>query len=126
MSSKVVKLNPELKEVEEAVAAATGAEVIEDPIEESIAEDAVQPQLAIMKHVAYGICPYRQLSVPALYFATYVSEDVYAVQIYVGRDADAIIMSAGVKDIAELEGKPCWVNVDKENQQINFLGVSRI
>ena len=78
-------------------------------------------QLAIMKEVGFGC---RDIGRPILFFTTYVSEYVAALQIIPGDEALDIIQKSGVYDIHKLEGKPCWVEVN--DNIIVFLSIAEI
>ena len=66
-------------------------------------------QVAIIRDVGYGL---RDVGRPCLWFTTYVSESGAALQVLLGEDAAAVLKDAGVYDVKELEGKPCYVEVD--------------
>ncbi len=46
----------------------------------------------------------------ALWFTVYVGEASAALQVFGVEDAVAIIAAYGVGDVADLNGKPCWLD----------------
>lgn len=66
-------------------------------------------QLAIMREVGYGC---RDVGYPVLWFSTYVRECRAALQVLGQEDATKLITDMQVHDVHDLEGKPCWVDVD--------------
>jgi hypothetical protein len=65
--------------------------------------------LAIISRVGYGL---RDRSIPMLWFDTNMSEGSGALQVFFQPEADEVIKDHGVRDVQDLEGKPCWVEVD--------------
>lgn len=75
-------------------------------------------RVAIIREVGYGL---RDVGRPCLWFTTYLSEHSAAVQVLTGKQADQVIIDAGVRDVHDLEGKPCWVEC--EAGSVRFLRV---
>ncbi len=64
-------------------------------------------QLAIIKDIGIGC---RDTSSPVLWFTVYVSEASAALTVLSWDDAYKVL--GHVREIRDLEGKPCWVEVD--------------
>jgi hypothetical protein len=62
--------------------------------------------LAIIRRPGYGMRDYH----PGLWFEVYVSDTTAALQVFNQPEADEVIKAFGVKDVRDLEGKPCWVS----------------
>ena len=71
-------------------------------------------QLAIMRDVRIGAHDYYGAG---LTFTTYITESTAAGQSLTWEQAKPLL--ATVEDVRELEGKPCWVDVD--GNLIRFL-----
>lgn len=67
-------------------------------------------KVAIIKQIRIGVCDrgYASLS-----FHTFVSECEAAMQLLNWVEAKKVIEDAGVADVKDLEGKPCWVNEER-------------
>ena len=78
-------------------------------------------RLAIMKDVGIGV---RDVGRPVMFFSTYISESVAALQILSLEQAYALLNQAQVYDVKDLEGKPCWV--EEGNGMIKFLEYAKI
>lgn len=66
-------------------------------------------KLAIMKGVDFGC---RDVGRPVLWFSSHDGEGGAALQVVEGSSALDLIKKSGVHSIKNLEGKPCWVEVD--------------
>lgn len=75
-------------------------------------------QLGIIKNVNVGL---RDVGSPILWFDTYTEENTAALQIFSWDEAYNIIKRAGVYGLKELEGRPCWLDVD--GNKITFESV---
>lgn len=78
-------------------------------------------QLAIMKGVTLGC---GDIGIPCMWFSTYISENVAALQVLSWEQAKELIKVSGMADAKTLEGKPCWVDVD--NMTIKFIEYAKI
>jgi hypothetical protein len=78
----------------------------------------VTEQLAIIRNVRIGFHDYYGA---ALSFTTYVTESSAAAQTLGWEAAKPIVET--VDDVRDLEGKPCWVEID--GQMIKFLRLWR-
>jgi hypothetical protein len=67
----------------------------------------VSEQLAIIRKPELGC---RDTNAPVLSFEVYITEATAALQVLSWQDAHAVL--SRVRDIRDLEGKPCWVKVD--------------
>lgn len=75
-------------------------------------------QMAIVKGVHCGVGDRGRF---ALWFNVYISECVAALQVFQGGEEVArIVEAAGVGDVKELDGRPCWVECD--GSLIRFKG----
>ena len=75
-------------------------------------------QLAIIKGVGFGN---RDVGRPVLFFETYLSEGIGALQILSDDEAMNFIKAYGVYDVKDLEGKPVWI----EREGFNTIKVLR-
>lgn len=66
-----------------------------------------EKQLAIIRQVECGVGDYGQA---ALWFSTFITESGAALQVFDWDQAREVIEAYGVRDVHQLEGKPCWVN----------------
>lgn len=73
-------------------------------------------KLAVIKNVHIGCGDYGKA---ALWFDTYVSDCVAALQVLSWDRAREIIESSQLRDVHALEGRACYVN--EENHMITFL-----
>ncbi len=71
-------------------------------------------QLAIIKDIGIGC---RDTNWPVLWFTVYVSEVQAALTVLSWDDAYEVLKH--VREVRDLEGKPCWVDVD--GNMIKFL-----
>lgn len=69
---------------------------------------AMTKVLAIMKNVGYGV---RDTGRPCLYFDAYVDSSRATLQVLYGEESDALIKQAQCYNVADLNGKACWVHV---------------
>lgn len=74
-----------------------------------------------MKNVGYGC---RDTGEPCLFFDVYISDNTAALQVLTSTHAYQAIRESGVYDVRELEGKPCWVDVN--GAFISFLRLANI
>ena len=66
--------------------------------------------MAIIKDIDFGM---RDCGSPVIWFSTYTSEGSGALQIISGDGISSFVQEAGCRSIRDLEGKPCWVDVDQ-------------
>jgi hypothetical protein len=66
--------------------------------------------MAIIRGVRYGVNAFNQVG---LSFGAYIAEGIGAPQFLYPRNAEAMILSYDVGDVSRLEGKPCWVTIDR-------------
>lgn len=78
-------------------------------------------QLAIIKGVRCGVGDRGRAW---LSFSTYVSDCSAALQIVEWDAAKQVLEDADVQDVHQLNGKPCWVEVDRG--MIVFLRMAKI
>lgn len=78
-------------------------------------------QMAIIKEVSFGL---RDVGKVNLSFSTYISECEAALQVLFRDEYEKLIMDGGIKDIKELDGKPCWVEVT--GNLIDFIEFCKI
>jgi hypothetical protein len=64
-------------------------------------------QMAVIRNVGIGS---RDVGSPVLWFNSYVTESSAALQVLSWDEAYEVLKS--VYDVKELEGKPCWVDVE--------------
>jgi hypothetical protein len=74
----------------------------------------VNEQVAIIRNVGIGG---RDVGRPVLWFDTYIRESSAALQIIGWEQAGELL--AGIREVRELEGRPCWVEAD--GGMIKFL-----
>ena len=74
--------------------------------------------LAIIKDVGF-VC--RDTGHPCLFFTVYTSESSASLQIIDHAKALSIIENSGVYDVKNLEGKPCWVDIEGNSISFNRL-----
>jgi hypothetical protein len=67
-------------------------------------------RLGIIRGVGYGMRDFG--SKPGLWFSVYTSDSSVSLQCFWGEDADQIIKDARAYDVHELEGMPCWMQLD--------------
>lgn len=79
--------------------------------------------LAVIKGVGFGN---RDVGKAVLWFSTYVDECTAALQVISPPDALDIIQKYGVRDVHDLEGKTCWVILDKSKNTIIFDSPAKI
>ena len=77
-----------------------------------MAEEKLQLQLAIIRHPSFGCYDTGKC---VLVFETYIGENTASTQVISAKDAIEIIEEYGVKDVHNLDGKPCWVETDGVN-----------
>lgn len=75
-------------------------------------------RLAIIRRPGYGM---RDNYRPCLWFDTYVSDSVAALQVFEQPEADEIIKAFGVRNVNDLEGLPCWVDGGEAGRIIRYL-----
>ena len=78
-------------------------------------------QLAIIRGVKCGVGDRGRAW---LSFSTHTTECITALQIVEWDDAKKVIEDADVSDIYKLEGKPCWVEVERNTML--FVGIAKI
>lgn len=71
---------------------------------------------AIMRNVRIG---HYDGDEPVLWFDAFVSEGTVALQVVAWPEAYNVLKQ--VYDVRDLEGKPCWVEVDQPRHSIKFL-----
>ena len=69
----------------------------------------IEERMAIMKDVGFGL---RDVGQPCLWFTTYIDEHMAALQVLRGKEIEKILVDSNSYDVKELEGKPCWVQID--------------
>ena len=72
--------------------------------------------LAIIKNVGFGM---RDASSPVLWFDAYESEGTASLQCIPATAAISLIKKHGIRNVADLEGRPCWVL--HENGLVHFI-----
>ena len=77
--------------------------------------------LAIIKSPHYGVGDYGKV---CLWFNVYINEAEASLQVFGIERATAIIKDSGVKDVHDLNDRPCWVKVN--NMKIEFLRMAKI
>lgn len=78
-------------------------------------------QLAIIKDVGIGM---RDVGRPVLWWTVYVGDNAGALHVFDWEEANAIITAYGVENVQDLNGKPCWVEVD--SNKITFKRACKI
>lgn len=76
-------------------------------------------QVGIIKKVGIGC---RDIGSPVLWFDVYVSEGTGSLQVLSWDEAYEVLKS--VEDVRDLEGKPCWVEVDGNLMKFKRLWTS--
>jgi hypothetical protein len=75
-------------------------------------------KMAVIRDVGIGM---RDAPYPCLWFSTYVSEAGAALQVLTWEQAEKLVRDTGVRDVRDLEGKPCWV--EESAGMIKFVRV---
>lgn len=78
--------------------------------------ELAKEQVAIIRDVHIGCYDPGE---PVLWFTTHVSESSASLQIIAWVEAYNVLKQ--VRDIRDLEGRPCWVEVDEPHRTIRFL-----
>ena len=79
-------------------------------------------QLAIIRGVGYGL---RDVGGPVLWFDVRLDEYSGSLQVFHQPRADEIIKEAGVKDVHDLDGKACWVQLQNTGL-VKFVKVANL
>ena len=79
-------------------------------------------QLAIIRGVGYGL---RDVGEPVLWFDVRLDEYSGSLQVFRQPRADEIIKEAGAKDVHDLDGKACWVQL-QNNGLVKFVKVANL
>jgi hypothetical protein len=81
-----------------------------------------EKSLAIIKNVHCGVGDRGRA---ALWFSVHITESSAALQVFEWNQAKEIIEAYGVEDVARLDGKPCWVDLN-EPGIIRWIGSAQI
>lgn len=66
--------------------------------------------LAIIEEPHFGVGDRGEV---ALWFSTYITESTAALQVFDVAEGAPILKAYGVRDAADLAGRPCWVDTSK-------------
>ena len=78
-------------------------------------------EMAIMTKVGFGM---RDGGSPVLWFSVHVADGFAALQILPVEEAITLIKDAKVRDVHDLEGKPCLVS--RERNMIKFVSYLKV
>lgn len=78
-------------------------------------------QLAIIKDIHFGN---RDVGQPCVWFTSMINEGTGALQVLMEEDLISFVKDSGCHKLEDLEGKPCWVDVD--GSRILFEEVAKI
>lgn len=67
-------------------------------------------KLAVIRNPKWGV---DDIGAVSLRFSTYIAESTAADQRLVGEYAENTLRAAGVADVRDLDGRTCWVRVDR-------------
>lgn len=85
-------------------------------------EEISKKQLAIIKNVHCGVGDY---GVACLWFDVHIDESSSALTVLDWERAKIVIEKYGVRDVQQLNGKPCWVDTSTRGI-IRFLEPAKI
>ena len=72
----------------------------------------MKEQLAIIQGVGVGL---RDTNQPVLWWSAHTGDAGSALHVFGWDEAADIIRDYGVREVHELNGKPCWVEIDAGN-----------
>jgi hypothetical protein len=81
----------------------------------------VSKELAIVRDPGYGM---RDAHRPVLWFDVRFGEASGALQIFSQPEADKIIEDFGVRDVADLDGRPCFIEFD--GMTVKFIKAAKL